>query len=38
MDCDDGIEKALELSEFKPLPPWEEEETDEDEGEQTGSG
>lgn len=38
MDCDDGIEKALGLSEFKPLPPWEEEETDEDEGEQTGSG
>lgn len=37
MDCDDGIEAALQQSEFKPLPPLEGE-TEEDEGEQASSG
>lgn len=33
--CDDGIEKALELSDFKPLSP---EEIEDDEGEQASGG
>jgi len=38
MDCDDGIEAALQQSDFKPLLFEEEEETESDEGEQASSG